>query len=280
MTRDNSIDIAKGIGIILVVWGHQFENCPILNWILLFHMPLFFFLGGCFIKDEKYPIFLYKKIRTLFIPFLFFYMGSLLLKIVIYRMREGKFNFMQDTYFYSISSINYPLWFIVCLFISINIYYFLRRLKHNFVAIIITTLAGAILFYFQISLPFFISQALLTTLFLYLGESTYKRGINNKILFSIFLLTLPIFIYAGIENIRVDIGGLIINSNLLIFLLPAVCGIFFTLLISRLFSHSKITRPLQTLGRYSLFIFALHVNTGFLKPISKAVIEITPPSIC
>lgn len=67
--RDNSIDIAKGIGIILVVWGHQFANCPILNWICLFHMPLFFFLGGCFINDEKYSVFLYKKIRTLFIPF-------------------------------------------------------------------------------------------------------------------------------------------------------------------------------------------------------------------
>ncbi len=149
MTRDNSIDIAKGIGIILVVWGHQFANCPIYTWIHLFHIPLFFFLGGCFIKDEKYPIFLYKKIRTLFIPFLFFYTSSLFLKIIIYRMREGSFNFMQDTYLYSTTSINFPLWFIICLFISINIYYFTRRLKHNFIVILLTTFVGAILFYFQ-----------------------------------------------------------------------------------------------------------------------------------
>ena len=242
-------------------------------------MPLFFFLGGCFMKDEKYPVFLYKKIRTLFIPFLFFYTSGLLLKMVIYRIREGSFDFMQDTYFYSTSSINFPLWFIICLFMAINIYYFLRRLKHNIVAIILTTLIGAILFYFQISLPFFISQALVATAFLYLGEKTYKKGMNNKMLFYITLATIPIFIYAGIENIKVDMGSLIINSNFLIFLLPAVCGISFTLLISRLFSQSKISRPLQILGKYSLFVFALHVNTGFLKPISRIAMEITPP-IC
>ena len=277
MTRDNSIDIAKGIGIILVVWGHQFANCPIYTWIHLFHIPLFFFLGGCFIKDEKYLIFLYKKIRTLFIPFLFFYTSSLFLKIIIYRMREGSFNFMQDTYLYSTTSINFPLWFIICLFISINIYYFTRRLKHNFIVILLTTFVGAILFYFQISLPFFISQALLATVFLYLGEKTYKRRINNKVLFYTTLATIPIFIYAGIGNIKTDMGNLIINSNFLIFLLPAVCGISFTLLISRLFSQSKISRPLQILGKYSLFVFALHVNTGFLKPISRIAMEITPP---
>lgn len=81
--RDNTIDIAKGIGIILVVWRHTFSNCPILNWILLFHMPLFFFLGGCFVKNEPNMLFIYKRIRTLLIPFLFFYGASFICKIGI-----------------------------------------------------------------------------------------------------------------------------------------------------------------------------------------------------
>ena len=42
--RDKSIDIAKGIGIILVVYGHL--ACPISEEIFLFHMPLFFLLSG------------------------------------------------------------------------------------------------------------------------------------------------------------------------------------------------------------------------------------------
>lgn len=274
--RDNSIDIAKGIGIILVVWGHQFANCPILNWICLFHMPLFFFLGGCFINDEKYSVFLYKKIRTLFIPFLFFYASSLLLKFVIYRMREGDFSFMRDISFYSTTSVNYPLWFIVCLFISINMYYFIRRFKYEFWVILFTTFVGTTLYYFQIRLPFFISQAFLATVFLYLGEKVYKRGVDNKMLLFIVLLTIPFFIYAGIMNIKTNMGSLIIDRNFLLFLLPAICGISLTLLVSRLICSAKYSFILQRLGRYSLFIFALHVNTGFLKPISKAAIEIIP----
>ena len=39
-TRDRSIDIAKGIGIITVVWGHV--PCTNIQGIYLFHMPLFF----------------------------------------------------------------------------------------------------------------------------------------------------------------------------------------------------------------------------------------------
>lgn len=39
--RNNIIDIAKGIGIILVVAGHSMEWPK--NFIYLFHMPLFFF---------------------------------------------------------------------------------------------------------------------------------------------------------------------------------------------------------------------------------------------
>lgn len=67
--RDITIDIAKGIGIFLVVLGHV----PILMWlatpIYIFHMPLFFFLSGMFFHlNEDRKMGLYKKIRTLIIP--------------------------------------------------------------------------------------------------------------------------------------------------------------------------------------------------------------------
>lgn len=40
--RDKNIDIAKGLGIFLVVWGHT-SATP--EWISAFHMPLFFSLA-------------------------------------------------------------------------------------------------------------------------------------------------------------------------------------------------------------------------------------------
>ena len=49
------IDIAKGIGILLVALAHNdlAGYAPLLyHWIYSFHMPLFFFLSGLFFKPE------------------------------------------------------------------------------------------------------------------------------------------------------------------------------------------------------------------------------------
>ena len=54
--RDITFDIAKGIGIVLVVIGHFIpDNAP--SWyigfvsvVYHFHMPLFFFVSGMFVK--------------------------------------------------------------------------------------------------------------------------------------------------------------------------------------------------------------------------------------
>lgn len=44
MGRQNWIDFAKGIGIILVVWAHTGGSFH--EYIAQFHMPLFFFVSG------------------------------------------------------------------------------------------------------------------------------------------------------------------------------------------------------------------------------------------
>lgn len=274
MQRDNTVDIAKGVGIFLVVWLHQIANCPIMFWILLFAMPLFFYLGGCFIKNEKYSIFLYKKIRTLLVPFLFFYLSSLILKIIIYRFRTENFSFIQDMKFYAITSINYPLWFIVCLFVSLNIYYFIRKSKYPFFFIVAVSILGGLLYYYKFHLPLFISQSFLAIPFIYLGEKTYKS--TNGFLIFIALLTLPIFIYAGLNNIVTDMAILVVDKNILLFFLPAFCGIGLTLLFSRLIKNYKVSFPLQIMGRYSLFIFALHANNSFLHPICNQIVKFVP----
>lgn len=78
--RIHWIDIAKGIGIILVSFGHirngdgQSVWLPALdtpiNIIYLFHMPLFFFLGGLTVSSRRqFPDFLKVKAKTLLIPY-------------------------------------------------------------------------------------------------------------------------------------------------------------------------------------------------------------------
>lgn len=53
--RLDFVDIAKGIGIILVVMGHLLpENSYLRNIIYSFHMPLFFFLSGFFLGQLEH----------------------------------------------------------------------------------------------------------------------------------------------------------------------------------------------------------------------------------
>lgn len=53
--RIDYIDNARGIAMLLVILGHCFQSveCTLNHFILSFHMPLFFFLAGIFVKSSK-----------------------------------------------------------------------------------------------------------------------------------------------------------------------------------------------------------------------------------
>lgn len=52
--RDTSIDIMKGILIILVIVGHMTDiSNSLRGMIYSFHMPAFFILAGCFFKIDS-----------------------------------------------------------------------------------------------------------------------------------------------------------------------------------------------------------------------------------
>lgn len=291
--RDKSVDIAKGIGIILIVWGHTFGACPLFKEIHLFHVPLFFFLSGCFLKtNEKEGAFIYKKTRTLITPFLFFYTTSFAIKTILYYLNGGN-TVNIPTYcssLYPISTINYPLWFIVCLFVSSVIYFSIKKqISSTKVLISVTILlsiVGYILARQGVRLPLYLTQSLLVLIFIYIGDVYYKNkhqySSKQKIIVSI-LSTL--FLIIGIIcHTHTYIEELSIDSNYLLFFFPALGGSILTLQISEYLSHYKWSSFLATLGFYSLFIFAIHANMGYLNGLisklssfSYQLFTITPP---
>lgn len=72
--RQPEVDVAKGIGIILVVLAHCSGGSLLGNLINAFHMPLFFCLSGLFLfhKNESFKVFLNKKAKSLLFPCLVF----------------------------------------------------------------------------------------------------------------------------------------------------------------------------------------------------------------
>lgn len=51
------LDIAKGIGISLVVFAHSISPGVVYNWISMSHMPLFFCISGMCYNENKYEKF-------------------------------------------------------------------------------------------------------------------------------------------------------------------------------------------------------------------------------
>ncbi|MBR2491927.1 MAG: acyltransferase family protein [Paludibacteraceae bacterium] len=114
--RDNTIDIAKAIGIIFVVIGHccaiprhggdvQWQ-IYISDYIYTFHMPLFFLLSGYFFSkhnlDNKLN-FVKKKITGLWSPYVkwtlvFTLLHNTLLNIGMYGSFKDSFPITYDTY--------------------------------------------------------------------------------------------------------------------------------------------------------------------------------------
>src|ERR1035437_8554233 len=88
--RNNSLDIAKGLGILLVIWGHAV--CPVKAYFYTFHVPLFFLLSG-FVFNESYSLkaTFYKKIKSLLIPF-FFFLILLRLGFIIIHLIDHSFS--------------------------------------------------------------------------------------------------------------------------------------------------------------------------------------------
>lgn len=72
--RDVTLDIVRGIGIILMVIGHI--GYPLNSFIYLFHMALFFIISGYFFNDKcwqtlkEVKFYILRKIKTLYIPFI------------------------------------------------------------------------------------------------------------------------------------------------------------------------------------------------------------------
>ncbi len=127
-----AIDVAKAIGIVLVVAGHA-PGAPaaLLAPIYSVHMPLFFFLSGCVLSAERAALpwrtSTQRAARTLLVPYLFFFLLSFGYWLLTRHLgaRAAKFAGVDTADAWSglatgLSAdlfVNITLWFLPCLFV-------------------------------------------------------------------------------------------------------------------------------------------------------------------
>ena len=176
------IDIAKGIGILLVVMGHCISGQSVPGmYISAFHMPLFFIISGMCFNDVRYPqfiLFLRKRVQTLFMPLLYFTM--IILALCTWLIPD----------YYTLSQLPYRFpnayWFVFVLFLSELLFYVVNRCLKSTMAkwiFIGFCLAGStLLMAADIHLPHKISSVCIATFFYGLGflaKSRIKQIVNN-----------------------------------------------------------------------------------------------------
>lgn len=276
------VDILKGIGIILVVIGHanwQFGAATtdmfIQKYIYSFHMPLFFFLSGYLFIKEKYPDFkkfLLKKIKTLLVPYLVFSILSVLVQIFIclkYNIKLNSFKeiVIQILYLRSKTVWNEPLWFLMCLFITEIIFYFISKCTNKAkiaISLLMCGIVGYGLSFMQkyFVLPLSFSIALVAVTFYGFGYLVKNSTIGRKVISKNIKISILSF------SSNIVIGGLL-NSiaimyfmkygNIFYFYLAAISGILAYIGISKYINNLKtLTKILSYFGINTMPILCTH----------------------
>lgn len=252
------LDNLKGIGIILVVWGHM--NIPLIleHWIYSFHMAMFFVISGYLYNPnndlKKYST---KKAKNLLIPYLIFAIPSFVLAIL---KGDGVVNSVLN-FFYLNGKVgwNSPIWYFIVLFLVNIIYNTLISIKVRSIFIF----AGSLLIGFFIAntgiYPFGIPIVIYGISFFYVGDVLSKTSILNK-LTDKKIISLPIFfmlsiIFSTVTNIRVSIYNNEIG-NYFVFILGGVTGTIFMMLLVK--SIQKIPNIIPYYGKNALVIIGTH----------------------
>lgn len=264
-------DVAKGIGVLLVVIGHDPGlPFPLLVWIFSFHIPMYFFISGLFVKKENTEPFstcILKSIRGLLVPYCVFSFIFILLDALFrdaFSSPKLEFKlFLTGQGGYAI------LWFFFVLFFERVLLEAMKRLVKNRVALSLIFLGfvclGFILhrvFWFN---SFKIATILYASGFYYLGfllkDAKWFSSLTSREKWWLFPVFLALNILGTFALVRLFGTTLDLNSatsfDIALNYGTAFAGICFTLILSRLLTGNPVGTMFQYVGKNSLYFYPL-----------------------
>ncbi len=261
MERKIQIDIAKAIGIILVVIGHATIASLVGKYIYCFHMPFFFILSGMCFKKGKYSfgVFAKKRIDQLLIP-------AILLTVVNYAIDS-----MGASSNYNITNLPPALpgalWFLPVLFLAEMIFFPLASLKPQFIrgGVFLLLIICCLLVYCRIEINYFsISTVPAATYFYGIGYlvtsgriETLAKKIDKWITPLIMLLfALPIVRIYFYPETMLMFACQFETVDFILAPLTSIGVMLFAIQMAKL--PSVITDKFVWLGKNTLIIMAIH----------------------
>ena len=290
--RDKTIDVLKGIGIILMVVGHSRCPQPLYDFIYTFHMPLFFIASGYFFNCKSITTkqqFFIKKIKGIYKPFVICSLAFLLLHNLFFHIGIINDVYGNDTFVshpYSIKKIiqialniifrmdQYEpfllgaYWFMRALFISslflcYGTWFMNKKIKSVDKSILVLSvlclLAGGLLKYKHIYIPYVAQggyREMVGVFFLGAGYMLRKYISilqNNNIAFFISVIVLTTLYY--IHPASLELKSTFIDWTIIPF--SGISGTYIVYCISK--KVSEKCNILAYLGQKSIWILSLHL---------------------
>jgi fucose 4-O-acetylase-like acetyltransferase len=273
LQRDNSLDIAKGFGIFLVVLGHCLDGLvasgffpSTLLWptlaigvIYLFHMPLFFLISGHLASGKHRPArtTVARMLPTIVYPYFLWSIVEGLVLVYLSKYTTSKVHMSSLYHILWIPII--PYWFLYALFFCHLGYLAIRRFSHR------VQMAIAVIIF---AAPLFFSKPLLNAhlnivfeivrgfLYFILGVVTVNQVKRLGRWTAIVATALYFVIAAAIW--RIHPAENLANA----IVVPAgIAGIFATLAWARMLAARSgwLGDTLAFWGRYSMSIYVLHI---------------------
>jgi len=275
--KDNNhilwIDIAKGIGCILVVLGHFWYDAPhpkVNILIYSFHIALFFICAGFVFKiknDSKFFNNIFIKFKRLIIPSIFFIIFGVIMKFIINDVTSYTELFKQIIFWEGFIPFNDPVWFFIVLFEIYFIAYLIFKNKLNTVKVLILTLfsfvLGYIVYEYKVFVPFGLNRALLCLGFFNTGiliRKVYDYFKNKKyklLLIIIFIVSILLWIITALSNGKVTIYAYNLGNYWLL-MLSGIFGSITLLIISYLLSFIKYSKIFIKISSSSIFLIGTH----------------------
>ncbi|MCO5950389.1 acyltransferase family protein [Mucilaginibacter flavidus] len=269
--RLNWVDHAKGIGIILVVFGHVIKGLntanlidPVffnyaVNFVYSFHMPLFFILSGYFFlpgfnkRGNKY--FLVNKLETIVYPFIIWVLiqSFIALRLSALTNSHVKARFSLD-YFYRPHD---QFWFLMALFL-INLMCLLFFNISKKWGVLISVIVWVVYYNFPLITDIF-DRTYLNLIYFAAGIALSQSGKVTKLLVNniwAFLFNLVIFassLYVYFHYPRTAWYNEIF---------PQLSGSFVVIYLSGLCSNLSFFKFLEYLGINSMAIYLVHILAG------------------
>lgn len=285
----NWIDIAKLIGLYLMLLGHGLVSERITQFIYSFHMPLFFMLSGILYKKVNMKTTFLNGTKRLLVPY--FLLNTIGIAYdIIEKHLVGKTLSLLDIYgrigavFMGLgynAGIWHPVlsatWYLYTLFLIQLLFSLSNKYKNaiSFLLPILSITIVLLLNYYKINTWIPIDSALLAFPFFFLGTLIKDRDLRIKMNMGgviVVLFLISILIILDSVNGRVDINNFISGNNLLLFYLSGTIGSF---LVIGICQNINISIRKYISGSMLIIAFNLLV-IGYVKTIFKILhIEIT-----